>query len=121
MKNAVRYLQSFFYIGAGLNHFRKPESYLGLIPPYFPHIQLINLLAGMLEIILGLLLLFTTTRKWGAFGIMILLVAFIPAHIYFIQMGGCIPGGLCFPAWVGWLRLLLVHPLLLYWAWWCSK
>ena len=121
MKKVALYLQSFFYIAAGLNHFRKPTAYFGLIPPYLPWPAFINTMAGVTEIIFGLLLIFTATRKWAAYGIILMLVAFIPAHIYFIQIGGCVPGGLCFPLWVGWLRLLIIHPLLLMWAWWCRK
>jgi len=121
MKRPALYLQTFFYVLAGFNHFRNPGTYYGLIPPYLPWYNTINTIAGVAEITFGLLLVFTATRKWGAYGIMIMLVAFIPAHIYFIQMGSCIPNGICFPEWVGWIRLLLIHPLLLIWAWWCRK
>jgi hypothetical protein len=50
-----------------------------------------------------------------------MLVAFIPAHTYFIQMNSCIPGLFCFSPWVGWVRLAIFHPLLIAWAWWCRK
>ena len=74
-------------------------------------------MAGVIEILLGIGLIFSQTRKLAAFGIMAMLVAFIPSHWYFIQIGGCIPDGLCAPLWIGWVRLLIIHPLLLYWAW----
>ena len=69
---------------------------------------------------LGTGLLFSITRKWAADGIVFLLLAFIPAHIYHIQMNGCLPG-LCFPPWVVWVRLLVLHPILIAWAWWYRK
>jgi hypothetical protein len=50
-----------------------------------------------------------------------MLICFIPSHVYFIQVGSCIEGVLCAPEWMGWLRLLLFHPILLYWAFWVSK
>lgn len=120
MKKFLLYLQSVFYIVAGINHFRNPEIYYSLIPPYFPSHSTINILAGIAEIMLGCLLLVNLTRKWAAYGIVLLLIAFIPAHIYHIQMKGCVPG-LCFAEWAVWLRLFLLHPILIAWAWWYRK
>ncbi len=114
------YLQSLFYIMAGINHFRNPETYYRLIPPYLPaHIQL-NTLVGIAEIICGIFLFFSPTRKWAAYSIVLMLLAFIPAHIYFIKMGSCLPD-LCVPQWVGWTRLLILHPLLIAWAWYAKN
>lgn len=121
MKKIALYVQSVFYLAAGINHFRKPEVYYGLIPPYFSWHETINVTAGLAEIVLGFLLLFNTTRRWASYGIIVMLLLFIPSHIYFIQMDSCIPPGLCFPQWVGWLRLLLIHPILIGWAWWVRK
>ncbi len=121
MKRKALYLQSVFYLAAGLNHFKNPHWYLGLIPPYIPAPELVNVFAGTVESILGILLLLPKTRLWASYGLVAMLLAFIPSHIYFIQIGACIEGGLCTPEWVGWVRLLLIHPLLLSWAWWCRK
>ncbi|MES2372186.1 MAG: MauE/DoxX family redox-associated membrane protein [Bacteroidota bacterium] len=120
MKKILLYLQVVFYIVAGINHFRNPVIYYTLIPPYFPSHPILNTCAGITEIILGSLLLFNSTRKWAAYGIILMLLAFIPAHIYHIQMKGCLPG-LCFPEWAVWLRLFLLHPILIAWAWWYRK
>lgn len=120
MKTVLLYFQSIFYIVAGCNHFRSPGVYLTLIPPYFPLHEILNSIAGVAEIFLGSLLLFSRTRKQAAYGIVLLLLAFIPAHIYHIQMNGCLPG-LCFAPWIAWVRLLVFHPLLLMWAWWYRK
>ncbi|MEO8172938.1 MAG: MauE/DoxX family redox-associated membrane protein [Sediminibacterium sp.] len=120
MKKILLYLQSIFYIAAGINHFRNPEIYYTLIPPYLPEHSTINSIAGVAEIVLGTFILFNATRKWAVYGIVLMLLAFIPAHIYHIQMKGCLPG-LCFPEWVAWMRLLLLHPLLIAWAWWYRK
>ena len=77
------------YISAGINHFIHPESYYPIIPPYFPFPALINIVSGLLELILGIGLMFAKTRNVAASGIIILLILFIPAHIYMIQKGGC--------------------------------
>lgn len=109
------YLLSFFYIAAGVNHFVSPEFYLPLIPDYFPMPRTLNSWAGIFEIMLGVGLLYPAYRERAIYGIVILLLIFIPSHIYFIQIGSCIDGGLCVPSWVGWVRLLVIHPLLIAW------
>ncbi|MFT7034511.1 MAG: putative membrane protein [Cyclobacteriaceae bacterium] len=106
-----------FFIFAGMNHFIDPEFYYSLIPPYLEYLHVINVLSGVLEIMFGVGLVFESTRKYSAYFIVIMLTAFIPSHVYFIQLGGCIPDGLCAPPWVGWIRLLLIHPLMMLWVW----
>ena len=114
---ASRLLLIAFYFLAGLNHFINPAFYTPLIPPYLGDEALINNLAGIAEIGLGLLVIPVKTRKWAVYGIMAMLLAFLPSHLYFIEIGGCVQTGLCVPAWVAWVRLILVHPLLMLWAW----
>ncbi|MBL0882993.1 MAG: hypothetical protein IBJ16_06560 [Chitinophagaceae bacterium] len=121
MKKTAFGLLVIFYLFAGANHFINPSFYSGLIPPYLPWHDLINVVSGIAEIILAGLLLLPRTRIFAAMGIILLLIAFIPAHIYFIQINSCIPDGLCVPQWLGWIRLVLIHPLLMIWAWWCRK
>ncbi len=107
---------SIFYIGAGINHFRNPDAYYSIIPPYFSNAYLINILSGIAEICLGILLFFSPTRKMACYGIIIMLLAFIPAHIYMIKAGFCIKD-FCLPIWALWARLLVLQPLLIFWAW----
>jgi uncharacterized membrane protein len=111
------YLMAGFYLFGGINHFRTPEFYLPLIPDYLPTPDLLNLLAGIAEIVLAIGLLIPQTRKLAAWGVIAMLLAFIPSHVYFIQLGSCIPDVLCAAEWMGWVRLLLIQPLLIAWAW----
>ncbi len=117
VKKISLYLQVVFYLYAGTNHSINPDFYAGLIPDYLPAHDAINAIAGVVEIFFGIGLAIKQTRKWAAFGIIAMLIAFIPSHWYFIEIGGCIEGGLCAPVWVGWVRLVVVHPLLILWAW----
>jgi uncharacterized membrane protein len=105
-----------FYSVAGFNHFINPNFYLPLIPPYFSYHSTINIISGAAEILFGLLLVPIITRKWAAYSIALMLIAFIPVHIFFIQQNSC-AGELCVPPWAGWVRLVMIHPLLIYWAW----
>jgi uncharacterized membrane protein len=111
-----------FYIFAGYNHFASPSFYLPIIPPYLSDwANQINLLSGILEIILGILLIPTSTRPYAAKGIIILLILFIPSHIYFIQKGTFTLGTLEITPTLSWFRLLIGQPILMLWAWWASK
>lgn len=110
-----------FYIAAGVNHFRSPESYYQIIPEYLPYPFFINLFSGTAEIILGVLFLFSKTRSIAAYGIIALLIAFIPAHIVMIQKGFCLSNGYCLPMWATWVRLFPLQFLLMLWVWKCRK
>ena len=106
-----------FYIVAGINHFWHPTTYLDLIPPYFPNHSLINIVSGVAEIIGGLLMIIPSTRKFAALLIIVMLITFIPAHIYLIQMKGCVSQRLCFAEWIAWIRLFPFQFILIWWAW----
>jgi uncharacterized membrane protein len=85
MDEIFLYLMVFFYVAAGIMHFIKPKLYIRIIPPYIPNPLLINKISGMAEIILGLGLLFETTRSLSAFGIIILLIAVFTANLFMYQ------------------------------------
>lgn len=120
LKKIVIRGMGYFYLIAGINHFLNPDFYSPLIPPFFSNPDLVNLLAGVAEVLLGLGILYYPTRARAAWGIVLMLIAFIPSHWYFIQLGSCIGDGLCVPEWVGWVRLVVVHPILILWAIWVA-
>ncbi|SFT50038.1 Uncharacterized membrane protein [Algoriphagus locisalis] len=115
-KTISLYVMAIIYLLAGINHFLNPEGYIQLIPDYLPNHSLVNILAGIAEIGLGLGLLFGKTRWLSAWGIILMLIAFVPSHVYFIQLNSCIENGLCVAPWIGWVRLIIIHPLLIGWA-----
>nr|WP_294784473.1 DoxX family membrane protein [uncultured Flavobacterium sp.] len=78
------YLMALLYIGAGINHFRKPEMYIKIIPPAFKNPRLLNILSGAAEIILGILLTLPFTSHMAAWGIIVLLIAIFPANVYML-------------------------------------
>ena len=109
------------YIAAGINHFRRPDGYYTIIPDYLPYHVFINVFSGIAEIILGLLFIFSKTRTIAAYGIIALLITFIPAHIVMIQKGFCLSNGWCLPVWATWVRLFPLQFVLMHWAWVCRK
>ncbi len=106
------YLMAFIYILAGINHFRSPRMYQKIIPPFFPNPKLVNTLSGIAEIILGMALVIPVLSTYAAWGIIALLIAVFPTHIYMYQVEKARMG---LPPWV----LLLRMPLqlgLIFWA-----
>jgi len=105
---------SVFYILAGANHFLNPAFYLRIMPPFIPYHKAMIIISGLAEIFLGSIILFPPYRSYGAWGIILLLIAIFPANIYHIQMNkGAIK--LKLPEWALWLRLP-VQFLLVWWA-----
>lgn len=117
MKKLLRLLLIGFYLIAGSYHFINPEFYLALIPDYLPFPVLINYASGVLEVLLAVGVAIPKYRSVAAKSIMVLLILFIPSHVYFIQIGSCVEDGLCVSPWISWSRLLIIHPLLMLWAW----
>ncbi|BAU52285.1 hypothetical protein MgSA37_00440 [Mucilaginibacter gotjawali] len=106
------------YGAAGLNHFRSPASYIKIIPPYFPHPEILNIAAGNFEIGFAIMLLFTQTRRLAAWGIILMLVAFLPVHIKMVIDAPFMLGDLKVTPFIAWLRLVVLQPVLILWAWW---
>jgi uncharacterized membrane protein len=111
----MKYVLSIFFILAGINHFRVPEIYLSIIPPYLPYPLSLNYISGLLELISGILLIFNGTQKTGSMLIIAMLLAFIPAHIYMIQIAPFYLGKVHVQSWAAWLRIPLQF-LLIWWA-----
>lgn len=121
MKKISLLIMAALYILAGSNHFIHPHTYYVIMPPYLPFPVLLNSISGALEIILGTMLIIPATRKLGATGIVILLVLFIPVHIYMIEKGGCMGGPTCVPLLLVWLRLFPGQFILIAWARWYAN
>ncbi|MBD2751965.1 DoxX family protein [Spirosoma validum] len=111
MNNVSLYLQAFIYIAAGLNHFISPKTYLAIMPPYIPAHNLMVILSGVAEVVLGIGLLFPATRSLSAWGLILLLVAVFPANVYMATSSRFRK----LPAWLRWARLPL-QGFLIWWA-----
>lgn len=121
MKTILIKLIAVLFILAGINHFLSPEFYLPLIPDYLAYPDLLNALSGIFEIVIGILIWIPGYRRLGGLGLAILMILFIPAHVHFIQIGHCIPDGLCVDPWLGWVRLLVIQPLLIALGFWIAR
>lgn len=106
------YCMAVIYFIAGCNHFRNPKLYIKIIPEYFPNRKLLNILSGLIEIILAVLLCIPQFTNYAAWGIILLLIAVFPANLYMYQNK---KASLGLPKWVLLLRLPL-QLLLIFWA-----
>lgn len=77
-----RFVLALFFVIAGLNHFRSPETYLAMMPPWLPAPYSLNLLSGMAEIAGGLGIIIPRTRRAAGFGLILLLIAVFPANLH---------------------------------------
>jgi uncharacterized membrane protein len=73
---------SFFFIYFGVDHFINPDFYLSIMPPSFPmHLEAVYI-SGLFEILGGIGVLLSKTRKLAGWGLFVLLIAVYPANIY---------------------------------------
>lgn len=106
------YVMALLYILAGINHFRKPELYFKIIPPFLTNKKFINEFSGLIEIMLGIYLCIPVFSNLAAISIMAFLVVIFPSNIY---MAMDEKASLGFPKWILYLRLPL-QLVLIYWA-----
>jgi uncharacterized membrane protein len=102
---------SFLYCFAGISHFWKPKIFLSITPKWVPFPLIVNIIVGIIEVILGISLLFETTRSYAAMGIIVLLIAVFPANVYHFQKARR-KGKLVIPTMIR----LPIQLVLIYWA-----
>lgn len=80
-KTILTYLLAFLMLSGAFNHLYAPESYSAFMPSFIPE-TIGNLLSAIAEAIIGLALLIPKYRKWGGLGFFILMLIFLPIHIW---------------------------------------
>ena len=73
---------SLLYVIVGVKHFTNTDFFVAIVPPIINWKEEAVLISGVIEVTLGVLLLFNQTRKLAAWGIILLLIAVFPANIY---------------------------------------
>ena len=117
MKTALRWLFGLLFVLAGLTHFRNPDFYINIMPPYLPWHRELVAISGVAEIALGVMMLF---RRWAApagWGLIALLVAVFPANLHMTMNPELYPS---IPPLVLWLRLPL-QGVLIAWAYFYTR
>jgi uncharacterized membrane protein len=113
-KRGWQWVVGLFFIAAGANHFVNPKPYISMMPSYLPaHAALVQS-SGVAEILGGIGVFPASTRRFAAWGLILLLVAVFPANLNSAlhgTAGGSIPG------WMLWGRLPLQGVLI----WWIYR
>ena len=102
---ALRWFLAAFFMAAGINHFRAPGMYLGMIPAWLPWPAALSAMAGACEILGGVGVLVPRLRIAAGWGLVALLVAVFPANLH-VALKGRMPGFAYSPLTL-WLRLPL--------------
>ncbi|MBI9040978.1 DoxX family membrane protein [Lutibacter sp.] len=78
----LKFVIAIFMIYAGAQHFIKPTFFMPFVPDFLPLKTSIIYISGAVEILLGAMLFLKKYSKFGALGIIILLIVFLPIHIW---------------------------------------
>jgi uncharacterized membrane protein len=66
----------------GSIHFISTRSYLHIVPEFFPWRILIIQVSGAVELAAGIGLLIPATRRIAAIAVLVLMIGFLPLHIW---------------------------------------
>ncbi|MFC3560446.1 DoxX family protein [Pedobacter jamesrossensis] len=114
------WIYALFYVLAGFNHFVSTEGYYAIMPEWLPSHKFLIYLSGILEIAFGIMLLFSRSRKLAAWLIILMLLAFMPAHIYMIQKAPFMLKSIEITPLIAWVRIPF-QALFIWLAWIYTK
>lgn len=102
---------------AGANHFRNPDFYVRIMPPWLPAHEELVAISGIFEILGGLAVFVAPLRPWAGWGLGALLVAVFPANLHMALNPELYP---TLPEAALWARVPL-QGVLIAWAWWATR
>ncbi len=70
------------FVLTGIEHFRGPQKFVEIVPPYFPFALFLVYLTGAMEIAGGLGVIYPETREMAARLMALFLIAVYPANLY---------------------------------------
>ena len=79
----IKFALAFFMVYGGVQHFVKPDFYLPFVPSFLPYPMAVIYISGIVEVVLGIALLLNNKyAKLGALGVLVLMILFLPIHIW---------------------------------------
>ena len=120
VRSALVYLQAAFYTFAGAMHFISPVAYRPMMPSYLPAPELLILLSGVAEVMIGLGLFWPRTRAWAGWGGVALLLAVWPASLHIALENVPVFGAVEGAGALNWVRFAFQVPLMVL-AWWSTR
>ena len=70
------------FVLVGMEHFRDPQKFVEIVPPYFPFALFLVYLTGAMEIAGGLGIIYPETREIAGRLMALFLIAVYPANFY---------------------------------------
>lgn len=107
-------LMSVILFIAAFAHFIFPQFFMVAMPPYMPYHSEIIFITGILEIVLGLGILFKKSRQISATLLALYFIAILPAHIH-VTLNGIEMFGIK-SKFLLWLRTAF-QSVFIFWAW----
>lgn len=117
LRSASLLLVALAFVGAGVNHFVRPDIYLAIMPPYLPAHGFLVALSGGIEVAGGIAVLVPRLREKAGWMLVLLLVAVFPANVHMALHPTSFAE---LPAWVLWARLP-VQVVLIGWVRWSTR
>ena len=78
----LKVLLGVLMIFGGIQHFRSPDLYIPFVPSFLPFVYVIIYVTGLLEILFGTALFMRKLSNAGAWGILFLMLLFLPIHVW---------------------------------------
>ncbi|MBO6537592.1 MAG: DoxX family protein [Balneolaceae bacterium] len=119
MKQSISVIFGLAFIGIGVLHFLRPDSFLAIMPEWIPFHLFGVYASGVVEIVGGIGLLIPRYRKIAGWTLLALLIVVFPANINMAINEIQLPGRDPFPTWALWARLPFQF-VLMYIVWWAA-
>jgi uncharacterized membrane protein len=74
-------IAAFVMIGGGVAHLAAPQQFAPLVPPFLPAVPVV-LLAGVVQIAIGVAVLWPRMRALGGLAFAALCAAYLPLHLW---------------------------------------
>ena len=120
LKSVLLVLVAIGMVAVGVLHFARPAPFVRIVPEVLPAPLALVYISGFFEVLGGLGLLWSRTRRWASWGLIALYLAVFPANINMavgeIQLT---PGG-TIPPWAMWARLPF-QAVIIGLVWWLGR
>jgi uncharacterized membrane protein len=107
-------------IAIGIDHFANPAPFERIVPAWLPAPHALVLVSGLFEILGGVGVLVPRTRRFAAWGLVLLYVAVFPANVNMALHHIQLDAGGTLPVWTMWARLPF-QALFIAWAYWFTR
>ena len=80
--HAFAFVYGIAFVLVGIEHFREPQKFVEIVPPYFPFALFLVYLTGAMEIAGGLGVIYPETRMIAGRALALFLIVVYPANLY---------------------------------------